>query len=149
MYSIIFCALMLFFREIAVWISLELREIPESCRKTYRRFPLPWVERAAMAWEATSKKKATVDRSSRAPAYVSCNFVFQRLGNHWQTLRGPFSAVSTPVFASIYSFESSWRHLQDLHTFAPLRIQGVIEIRQTFCQTFFNHLLEWRWLRAA
>ena len=37
------------------------------------------------------------------------------MANVWQTLRGPFSAVSTPIFASKYSFESSWRDLQDLH----------------------------------
>ena len=29
------------------------------------------------------------------------------LANFWQTLRGPFSAVSTPNFVSKYSFESS------------------------------------------
>ena len=38
-----------------------------------------------------------------------------------QTSRGSFSAVSTPIFASKYSLESSWRDLQDSHTFAPLR----------------------------
>ena len=37
-----------------------------------------------------------------------------------QTLRGSFSAVSTPIFASKYSLESSRRDLQDLHAFAPL-----------------------------
>jgi len=33
------------------------------------------------------------------------------------------SAVSTPIFASKYSLESSSRDLQDLHAFAPLRPQ--------------------------
>ena len=33
-----------------------------------------------------------------------------------QTLRGSFSAVSTPIFASKRSLESSWRNLQDLHS---------------------------------
>ena len=42
------------------------------------------------------------------------------LDNFWQTLKGSFSAVSKPNFASKYSFESSWRDLQDLHAFAPL-----------------------------
>ena len=37
------------------------------------------------------------------------------MAGFWQTLRGPFSAVSTPIFASKYSFESSWRDLQELH----------------------------------
>ena len=34
-----------------------------------------------------------------------------------------FSSVSTPNFARKYSLESSWRDLQDLHAFAPLRPQ--------------------------
>ena len=42
-----------------------------------------------------------------------------------QTLRGPFSAVSTPNSTSKYSFESSGRDLQDLLIFAPLRYQNV------------------------
>ena len=50
----------------------------------------------------------------------SCFRTFQTLllANVWQTLRGPFSAVSTPNFASKYLFESSSRDLQDLHTSA-------------------------------
>ena len=40
-----------------------------------------------------------------------------------QTLQGPFSAVSKPIFARKYSLESSWRDLHDLHAFAPLRPQ--------------------------
>ena len=31
------------------------------------------------------------------------------------------SNATTPMFASEYSFESSWRDLQDLHTSAPVR----------------------------
>ena len=30
---------------------------------------------------------------------------FELLANFWQTLRGPFSAVSTPIFAVKYSLE--------------------------------------------
>ena len=36
-----------------------------------------------------------------------------------QTLRDSFSALSNPNFESKYSFESSWRDLQDIHAFAP------------------------------
>ena len=53
----------------------------------------------------------------------------------FQTLRGSFSAVSTPIFASKYSLESSWRDLQDLqdlHTFAPLRFQNFSQKSSTF-----------------
>ena len=67
--------------------------------------------------------------------------------NMWklnQTLNGSFSAVSKPNFASKYSLESSWRDLQDLHAFAPLRPQyfieffGVFKIRLTKKFDFFQ-----------
>ena len=48
------------------------------------------------------------------------------------TLRGSFSAVSTPKFASKYSLESSWRDPQDLHAFAPLRPQYFSKFRRIF-----------------
>ena len=40
-----------------------------------------------------------------------------------KTLEGSFSAVSTPIFASKYSFCSVFRDLQDCHTFAPVETQ--------------------------
>ena len=49
-----------------------------------------------------------------------------------QTSRGSFSAVSTPIFASKYSLESSWRDLQDLDTSAPLRSQNFSQKSSTF-----------------
>ena len=55
--------------------------------------------------------------------------------NMWklnQTLRGSFSAVSKPNFASKYSLESSWRDLQDLHAFAPLRPQYFSKFSSNF-----------------
>ena len=52
--------------------------------------------------------------------FVLTCFLTLEFGYFWQTLRGPFSAVSTPSFASKYSFESSRRDLQDVHTFPPL-----------------------------
>ena len=55
-----------------------------------------------------------------------------------QTLRGSFSAVSTPIFASKYSLESSWRDLQDLHTFAPLRSQNFSQKSSTFFREWIN-----------
>ena len=36
-----------------------------------------------------------------------------------ETLEGSFSAVSTPIFATKYTFCSIFRDLQDLHSFAP------------------------------
>ena len=53
-----------------------------------------------------------------------------------QTSRGSFSAVSTPIFARKYSLESSWRDLQDSHTFAPLRLQN-------FSQKSSNFFRKW------
>ena len=58
-----------------------------------------------------------------------------------QTLRGSFSAVSTPIFASKYSLESSWRDLQDLHTFAPLRSQNFSQKSSTFFREWKNEFL--------
>ena len=81
------------------------------------------------------------------------------MANFWKNPRGPFMAVSTPNFASIlnseYSFENSWRALQDLQTFAPLESNTKIaphsRIRLNFVkhfhmfailfsQHFFNHV---------
>ena len=42
-----------------------------------------------------------------ADLYVCSSFLSNILAHLWQTLRGPFLAVSTLVFASKYSFESS------------------------------------------
>ena len=40
-----------------------------------------------------------------------------------ETLEGSFSAVSTPIFASKYSFFRIFRDLSDSHPFVPLQIQ--------------------------
>ena len=58
-----------------------------------------------------------------------------------QTLEGSFSAVSTPIFATKYSFCSIFRYLQDLQTFAPLRVQNLLIF---FSQNFakFHRMLE-------
>ena len=52
-----------------------------------------------------------------------------------QTLEGSFSAVSTPVFASKYSFFQVFRDLQDSQTFAPLRTQ---HFRKKYCVATFS-----------
>ena len=41
-----------------------------------------------------------------------------------RTLGGSLSAISTPIFATKYSLEISWRDLSDLHPFAPLQLQN-------------------------
>ena len=66
------------------------------------------------------------------------------MATFWQTLRGSFSAVSKPNFASKYSLESSWRDLQDLHvrlyTYASfgytLLHRSAFKISAKFRQTF-------------
>ena len=80
--------------------------------------------RPAFSAQAPKRTGATTPGRSGRGTYVK----IKSLGgvNMWklkQTLRGSFSAVSTPNFASKYSLESSWRDLQDLHAFAPLRPQ--------------------------
>ena len=65
-----------------------------------------------------------------------------------QTLRGSFSAVSTPIFASKYSLESSSRDLQDLHTFAPLRPQLFKKFRRLkFKVSTKNKTISWFFVR--
>jgi hypothetical protein len=49
-----------------------------------------------------------------------------------QTLEGSFSAVSTPIFASIYSFRSIFRDLQDYQSGFP--IFAIFQcLRTVFC----------------
>ena len=60
--------------------------------------------------------------------------------NHPHTLRGSFSAVSMQTFASIYLLESSWRALQDSHTFPPLRLQNFSQKSSTFFREWKNEL---------
>ena len=57
------------------------------------------------------------------------------------TFRGSFSAVSTPIFASKYSLESSWRDRQDLHAFAPLRPQCFRNVSSKIF-AFFGNILQ-------
>ena len=45
---------------------------------------------------------------------------------------GPFSAVSTPIFASKYSFFSSFQDLQDFHNSAPLESQNFANFVKNF-----------------
>ena len=70
----------------------------------------------------------------------------QGRGAHDITLSdGPFSAVSTPILATKYSFFSIFRDLQDLHTFAPLQSKKKLAkfkllILQNFGENFANLL---------
>ena len=57
-----------------------------------------------------------------------------------QTLEGSFSAVSTPIFTSKYSFCSVFRDLQDYHTFAPLEAQNL----RKFLSNVFIFLLKFQ-----
>ena len=50
---------------------------------------------------------ASSSRSGRRSPRLCFFYFFQLLVNFWQTLRGPFLAVSKPNFASEYSFISS------------------------------------------
>ena len=49
-----------------------------------------------------------------------------------KTLEGSFSAVSTPSFASKYSFCNVFRDLQDCHTFAPLETKKIRKFSSNF-----------------
>jgi len=51
-------------------------------------------------------------------------------------LSGKLSALSKPNLARKYSLESSWRDLQDLHAFAPLKPQYFSKISSIFFGVF-------------
>ena len=53
-----------------------------------------------------------------------------------QTSTGSFPAVSTPIFAIKYSLERSWRDLQDLDAFVPLRPQYFSKLSSNFFAFF-------------
>ena len=55
-------------------------------------------------------------------------------------MRGSFSAVSTPIFATKYSFCSIFRDLQDLQTSAPLRMKKSAKNRKTDRKKKFRNL---------
>ena len=77
-------------------------------------------------------------------------FILKLLANFWQTLRGPFSAVSKPNLQvnSKYSFESSWRDLEDLQAFAPLNIR---KFQSHISSNFFRifTILVWKFHRFS
>ena len=74
------------------------------------------------------------------PGLYFSNFYSNFYSDFWQTLRGSFSAVSKPNFASKYSFESCWRDLQDVHAVAPLSIQKVSQISSNVFACLQCHL---------
>ena len=99
-------------------------------------------------FRALTRLRAATIKESRGCAGAG----FRRLGKYMalcllsddnQFLRisdGSFSVVSTPIFASKYSLESSRRDLQDLHTSAAL-------LRPPkFSKHSFNLLLFQKWL---
>ena len=51
-------------------------------------------------------------------------------------LEGSFSSVPKPIFATTYSYFSIFQDLQDLHTFAPLRIQNTRKSSSNFFWIF-------------
>ena len=65
-----------------------------------------------------SQKSALIQRRTSLSKFQDELFILS------QIQRGSFSAVSTPIFATKYSFCSIFRDLMDLSTFAPLRTQN-------------------------
>ena len=58
-----------------------------------------------------------------------------------RTFEGSFSAVWVATIATKYSFCSVFRDLQDLHSFAPLRIQKIRKLLSNFLR-FLLQILE-------
>ena len=67
------------------------------------------------------------------PMFIKINF-FLTFGQFLANFDKPVLGCIEADFAKkcYYSLESSWRDLQDLQTFAPLRIQNSANFRQTF-----------------
>ena len=57
-----------------------------------------------------------------------------------ETWEGSLSAVSTPQIARVGAFFSIFRDLQDLHSFAPLRIQIFCKFSSNFFVTLVHFL---------
>ena len=116
---------------------------PSKVRNHWRREPVPTQASAASGgWRRTRPPKSQrVLRTAPALAekFEAPNFsqIFQP--NH-QTSEGSFSAVSTPIFASKFSFCSVFRNLQDCHTFAPLEAQNL----RKFSSNIFIFLLKFQ-----
>ena len=96
-----------------------------------------------------SKGNSAQERARRcvaAPILTACADSGQPVGSvcetaRWnslprETLEGSFSAVSTPIFATKYSFCSIFRDLQDLQTFAPLHFQNLLIFFLKILQNF-------------
>ena len=72
---------------------------------------------------------------ARLPALVE-RYDAVKFGEIYQTLEGPFSSVSKPIFATKYTSFSILRDLQDLHTFAPLQTQNIRKKSSNFFRIF-------------
>ena len=84
------------------------------------------------------------DLYSLPPGFLSCSTrsaSSSLLAAESVTLRGSLLAVLTPIFAGKSLLESSWRDLQDLHTFAPLKPLNVSKNSPDFCY-FKNKLFK-------
>ena len=99
------------------WMQHQDRRSALSSGTLRRRTPLPY------SWRPNHRRSSARRWWNKQ---LGSNFVFWMLGSP-ETSRGAFSAVPKPIFASKYSLESSWRDLQDLHSFAPLRPENVSE----------------------
>ena len=68
-----------------------------------------------------------LDRALRGAKLAKLTKFAKFRNNHFAIpctfLAGSFSAVSKPIFARKYAFDSIFQALQDLHTFAPLQSQ--------------------------
>ena len=71
-------------------------------------------------------KKQSYDRKQGAAMLqqVHRSLINRGEGGRQATLESSFSSVSTPNFASKYSFFSIFRDLSDPYSFAPLHIQN-------------------------
>ena len=125
------------------FVQSVVRAVHKACRV---RTPARWLGLIALiaaftglAAQAEPRWAASLELYAAQLKGSIPNYSQKFQPNH-QTLEGSFSAVSTPIFASKYSFCSVFRDLQDCHTFAPLEAQNL----RKFLSNFFIFLLKFQ-----
>ena len=74
------------------------------------------------------------------PNFAKFCQILPKFANFYQTSGGSFSAVSTPQIARVGAFFRIFRDLQELHSFAPLRIQKFCKFSSNFLEIFWKVL---------
>ena len=102
-------------------------------------YPNCFFRATRLRYNLKKRKERSTGKTEKRARYV---FLWL-LANFWQTMRGPFSAVSKPILQvnTRLNFESSWRDLQDVQLFftpfeSNLKTAPNSKIRRNFVKHF-------------